>query len=69
MKINNLYIYYTAGKKLFSGHKRRYGSRRIVAELKAKGKTIGRRCVKKQMQKLVLQAIRPRRFVPKTTHY
>jgi transposase InsO family protein len=54
-------------KKVFSDHKRRYGSRRIVAELKAQGKAIGRWCVRKQMKKLALQAIQPRRFVPKTT--
>jgi putative transposase len=56
-----------AVKTVFTEHKRRYGSRRIVAELKAQGKAIGRWRVRKQMKKAFLQAIQPRSFVPKTT--
>lgn len=54
-------------EKVFLEHKGRYGTRRIVAELKAQGMQIGRLGVGKSMQKKALKAIQPRSFVPKTT--
>jgi putative transposase len=54
-------------EKIFFEHKGRYGSRRILAELKAQGMQIGRLGVRKSMQKKALKAIQPRSFVPKTT--
>jgi transposase InsO family protein len=54
-------------KEVFEYHKGRYGSRRIEAELKAKGERIGRYQIRKRMQEQDLRAIQPRSFVPKTT--
>lgn len=52
---------------IFWEHKRRYGARRIQAELRSRGKRIGRRRIRKLMQVMGLAAIQPRSFVPKTT--
>ena len=49
-------------------HRRRYGARRISAELKAEGLTVGRRLASSLMKEQFLMAIRPKRFVPKTTN-
>ena len=54
--------------KVFSRHARRYGSRRIQAELKAEGVGIGRHRVRKLMREQGLKAIQPKQFVPKTTN-
>ncbi len=54
-------------KETFYLHRRRYGARRIVAELKAEGHQAGRRAVRTLMKRQELQAIGPRRFVPRTT--
>lgn len=54
-------------RAVFYEHRRRYGSRRIAAELKAEGTKAGRRAVRSQMRRLGLEAIRPKRFVPRTT--
>jgi transposase InsO family protein len=51
----------------FYDHRRRYGARRIAAELKAEGSGAGRRCVRSQMKRMGLRAIQPRAFVPRTT--
>jgi transposase InsO family protein len=53
---------------IFRQHRRRYGARRIAAELKATamGKA-GRHTIRKIMRKHGLRAIQPRSFVPKTT--
>jgi transposase InsO family protein len=48
-------------------HRRRYGARRISAELKADGLAVGRRLAAGLMKQQSLTAIRPKRFVPKTT--
>ncbi|MDJ1470237.1 IS3 family transposase [Xanthocytophaga flava] len=54
-------------KQVFVDHKRRYGTRRIQAELKAQGIHIGRWKIRKYLKKEGLQAIQPKSFVPKTT--
>ena len=57
----------TAIKDLFVEHKRRYGSRRIVMALKAKGERVGRDAVRKTLFNSGLRAIQPHGFVPRTT--
>ncbi len=52
---------------VFKKHKRRYGSRRILAELRDEGMDIGRHRVRSVMKGLRLRAIQPKSFVPKTT--
>ena len=52
---------------IFRQHKRRYGARRIAAELKSMGHECDRRRVSRVMKTLNLKAIQPRSFVPKTT--
>lgn len=54
-------------KEAFYRHRRRYGGRRIAAELKAEDVSAGRFAVRAQMRRLGLQAIGPRRFRPQTT--
>jgi putative transposase len=54
-------------KRVFDEHKRRYGSRRILAELKDLHLQVGRHRVRVLMQESCLKAIQPKRFVPKTT--
>lgn len=56
-----------AVKEVFFLHRRRYGARRISAELKAEGLAVGRRLAGSLMRKQSLTAIRPRAFVPRTT--
>jgi len=51
----------------FIRHSRRYGSRRLRAELKAEGFTIGRHRMRRLMKEQGLKAIQPRSFVPRTT--
>jgi len=53
--------------EVFWRHSRRYGSRRITAELKAEGIVIGRHRIRKLMREQDLKAIQPRSFVPRTT--
>lgn len=52
---------------VFGQHKRRYGSRRIVSELKDKGIRVGRQRVRSILRRNSLRAIQPKSFVPKTT--
>ena len=54
-------------KEAFYRHRRRYGSRRIAAELTATGSRVGRFQVRALMRRQNLQAISARRFVPCTT--
>jgi transposase InsO family protein len=54
-------------RRAFWRHSRRYGSRRIHAELKAEGILIGRHRVRRLMKECGLKAIQPRSFVPRTT--
>ena len=54
-------------EQVFRAHKRRYGSRRIVAELQQQGYQIGRHQVRALMKLADLQPIQPKSFVPRTT--
>lgn len=54
-------------KQIYWYNRRRYGSRRIAAELKAEGVKVGRGRVRSIMNEHGLKAIQPRRFVPRTT--
>lgn len=54
-------------EQVFDKHKRRYGSRRITAELQEKGHLLGRHQVRMLMKAGGLQAIQPKSFVPRTT--
>jgi len=53
-------------EEVFWRHSRRYGSRRITAELRDDA-VIGRHRVRRLMREQGLLAIQPRRFVPRTT--
>lgn len=52
---------------IFSEHRRRYGVRRIIAELRARGSKASVHLVRKVLKKNGLKAIQPRSFVPRTT--
>ncbi len=54
-------------KEVFYLHRRRYGARRISAELKAAGLAVGRKLAASLMKEQSLAAISPKRFVPRTT--
>ena len=54
-------------EQVFVQPKRRYGSRKITAELKEQGCVIGRHQVRRFMKQIGLQAIQPKSFVPRTT--
>ena len=56
-----------AVKEVFYLHRRRYGAKRISADLKADGLAIGCRLVGSLMKAQSLTAIRPKRFVPRPT--
>ena len=51
----------------FTEHRRRYGSRRLLAELQEQGHQVGRHQLRRLMQRAGLQAIQPRSFIPRTT--
>ncbi len=51
----------------FWRHKRRYGTRRLVEELKDEGIKVGRARIRSTLSKNQLRAIQPRSFVPRTT--
>lgn len=54
-------------KSVFEEHLGRYGSRRIQAELKDQGLSVGRYQIRNRLREQGLKAIQPRSFVPKTT--
>lgn len=56
-----------AVERVFWQHARRYGARRIHAELAASGIGIGRHRIRAIMRQQGLQAIAPKSFVPRTT--
>ena len=51
----------------FVQHKRRYGTRRLRAELHAQGHRIGRHRICQALRRRDLVAVQPRAFVPRTT--
>lgn len=51
----------------FTAHRRRYGIRRLLPELKAQGLTIGHYRLRGILRRYGLKAIQPRSFVPRTT--
>jgi len=54
-------------KTIFEKHKRRYGSRRILEELREQGFDVGLYRVRHLMEEQGLEAIQPKSFVPRTT--
>jgi transposase InsO family protein len=54
-------------QQIFWEHRRRYGARRIAAELRARGEACGPGRVGRLLKQLGLQAIQPRSFRPRTT--
>jgi putative transposase len=54
-------------RQIFWEHQRRYGARRIAAELNARGEACGPGRVARLLKELGLQAIQPRSFRPRTT--
>jgi putative transposase len=54
-------------RQIFWEHKRRYGARRIAAELAARGEACGPGRVARLLKQLGLQAIQPKSFRPRTT--
>lgn len=56
-----------AVKTVFEAHKRRYGWRRVQAELAEQGMKVGRHQIRARMVEQGLVAIQPKSFVPKTT--
>lgn len=59
--------YIGAVEEIFWQHQRRYGSRRVLADWREQGQTIGRHQVRRLMRQQSLKAIQPKRFVPRTT--
>jgi transposase InsO family protein len=51
----------------FSAHRRRYGVRRLIPELRDQGVVAGHYKIRKVLRKYGLNAIQPRSFVPRTT--
>ncbi len=54
-------------KDLFSLHRRRYGTRRLVVAMKDRGVDVSRDFVRKVLSNNDLRPIQPRSFVPRTT--
>jgi putative transposase len=54
-------------RQIFWEHQRRYGARRIAAELAARGEACGPGRVARLLKQLGLQAIQPKSFRPQTT--
>ena len=54
-------------QQIFLHHRRRYGARRIAAELRARGSPCGPRRVARLMKQRGLKALQPKSFRPRTT--
>lgn len=54
--------------EIFAQHRRRYGARRIVAELRDTGETCSRTKARQIMVEMNLLAIQPRSYKPRTTN-
>jgi transposase InsO family protein len=54
-------------RSVFREHRRRYGARRIAAELGARGEPVGRRRVARLMDEMGLAALQPKSYRPRTT--
>lgn len=54
-------------RSIFREHRRRYGARRIAAELAARGEPVGRRRVARLMEQMGLAALQPKSYRPRTT--
>jgi transposase InsO family protein len=54
-------------RSIFHEHRRRWGARRIVAELAARGEPCSRRRIRRLMDEMELVAIQPKSFQPRTT--
>ena len=52
---------------VFFQHKRRYGTRRLRAELHAQGHRVGRHRIRHALRRRELVAVQPRAFIPRTT--
>lgn len=57
----------TAAVRVFAQHQRRYGTRRLRAELRAQGHAVGRQRLRGVLHRYGLRALQPRRFTPRTT--
>lgn len=57
----------SAVEEVFWEHKRRYGSRRVAAQLRERGNRMGRHRVRGLMSRQGLVALQPKSFVPRTT--
>ena len=57
----------TAIVEAFTAHRRRYGVRRLIPELRDLGHPAGHYKIRKVLHKYGLKAIQPRSFVPRTT--
>ena len=54
-------------RRIFLDHRRRYGARRIAAELADQNHSVSRRRIRRMMDEMQLKAIQPRSFKPRTT--
>jgi transposase InsO family protein len=54
-------------EKAFARHQKRYGTRRLRAELRAEGHRVGRQRLRTAMRARGLRALQPRAFTPRTT--
>lgn len=57
----------TALVQTFIHHKRRYGTRRLRAELQAQGHRVGRQRLRTALRERGLRALQPRAYTPRTT--
>jgi len=54
-------------EQVFWHHKRRYGTRRLRAELQAQGYRVGRQGLRRALRQRGLRAVQPRAYTPRTT--